>query len=251
MTKDSPGSLSSGEVHLWLVRLEGEERWKRALASVLSPEERKRASRFRYGRDKDAFVIHRGALRRILSLYTPGEPETHTFGYGQWGKPRLEMRAAGDPPVFNISRSGLLGVVALSRGRRIGVDVEQVRPFPDAALLARRFFSKREAAALEEIPAPLRLKAFYDCWTRKEAFVKATGEGLSLPLESFSVSFAPGEPLLLEAEEGSAPLSEWSMSEPALLPFSGYAGALVVEGRGWRLRTREFGYSAEGVSGNH
>lgn len=241
-----PDPLSSGEVHLWLVRLEGEGKWKKALAGILSPEERERASRFRYGRDKDAFVIHHGALRRILSLYTPGKPERHTFGHGRWGKPRLETPGGGDPPAFNISRSGLLGVVALSRGRRIGVDVELVRPFPDAALIARRFFSKREATALEEIPAPLRLRAFYDCWTRKEAFVKATGKGLSLLLDSFSVSCAPGEPAaILDAEVESAPLSEWSMSEPALPAFPGYAGALVVEGGGWRLCTRDFGFTAD------
>ncbi|HCJ09953.1 MAG TPA: hypothetical protein DHW14_02155, partial [Clostridiales bacterium] len=163
------------------------------------------------------------------------------FEYGARGKPTLAGDGVGDSTLtFNVSHSHRLAVYALARGRRVGVDVERIRPGIKHELLAVRFFSPREAAALLAMPDRLRLRAFYACWTRKEAFIKARGEGFALSLRRFSVSVDPGRtPVLDDVEGAPGEVLRWTLCD--LEPGPGYAGALAVEGRSWRLRSRRLG----------
>jgi len=220
---------ASGEVRVWTVQVGGPVADPGA-ASILSPDERARAARFRVERDRDRFVACRLALRRILGRVLRMRPERLDFGYGPNGKPSL----AGTSGVeFNVSHREDLAVIAVTRGRRVGVDVEKLRSVEDSETLSARFFSADEAAALRTISPEARDQAFLACWTRKEAFVKARGDGLSLPLDSFAVSLAPGEPAAILSCAGED-RSAWSMFSWS--PAPDYLAALVVEGSDWRLR---------------
>jgi 4'-phosphopantetheinyl transferase len=150
------------------------------------------------------------------------------FGYNPYGKPALVGEEGEKGLRFNVSHSHGLALYAITRGREIGVDLERIRPFPDLIGLAERFFSPKEVAALRTLPAPMQTEAFLTCWTRKEAYIKAKGEGLSLPLSQFEVSLAPGEPsALLRTQWDALEASRWSLH--ALTPGPGYVAALAVE----------------------
>jgi 4'-phosphopantetheinyl transferase len=158
------------------------------------------------------------------------EPREIQFVAGAQGKPAI----AGGPE-FNLAHSGDVALIALARDRAVGVDVEQVRAMPDADGIAARFFSAGEQAALAALPAAERQAAFFNIWTRKEAFIKATGAGLSFPLDGFTVSLGAGEDdCLLSAAGGPAVAARWRVQ--ALSAPPGYAAAVAAEGRDWRLR---------------
>jgi 4'-phosphopantetheinyl transferase len=172
----------------------GVERLER-LSEMLSPEERARADRFHFRRDRDRFVVRHGMLRSILGAYLHLDPRDLRFSLNQHGKPALTDTGGGLS--FSLSHSNALAVYAIGPGPRLGVDVELLRPMPAQRDVAECFFSSREVAALRSLPAPLQSVAFFTCWTRKEAYVKATGEGLTCPLDQFDVSLAPDEPAAL------------------------------------------------------
>lgn len=204
------------------------------LAGTLSVAERERAERFYFERDKKRSVVNQGVLRIILGRYLDVEPADLQFCYGSHGKPTLAEPFDGEDLRFNSSHSDELLLYAFTRGREIGIDVERVRPLPDYEQIAERFFSSEENAALRTFPSSQKLRAFFDCWTRKEAFLKATGEGLSRSLDQFCVSLDLEEPARLlyvvgEPEEAA----RWSLQ--ALMPAPDYAAALFVEGQGWHL----------------
>ena len=215
------------------------------LRQTLSADESGRAARFHFDRDRDRFTAARALLRAVLALYLRTEPERLRFAYGPRGKPSLAADAAGggDALRFNLAHSHELALVAVARGREVGVDLEHVRADFATAEVAERFFSPREAAALRALPeGGPRVEAFYRCWTRKEAFIKATGEGLSFPLSAFTVSLAPGEPAaLLACDTDGGQTRRWTLVD--LEPGAGYLAAAAVEGRGWRARTFEAGMS--------
>jgi 4'-phosphopantetheinyl transferase len=228
-------TLRGDEVHVWRARLDGPSARTRELLSALSPDERERAWRFHFTKDRDHFVVARGLLRSILGLYLGREPGQLRFGYGPHGKPYLIGENDQDGLRFNLSHSHGLALLVVARARQVGVDVERVRPDIAGDGIAERFFSPQEVARLRALPAALQAEAFFNCWTRKEAYIKARGEGLSLPLDQFDVSLAPGEPAALlatriDAEEAS----RWSLM--ALAPGPGFAAALAAEGSGWRLK---------------
>jgi len=203
-----------------------------SLEAVLSRDERERAGRFCFGRHRDRFVIARSALRRILSVYGAGAPAEIRLRYGPKGKPRL---ASDCGTAFNVSHSKEVAVVAVARGTEVGVDVERMRAMPSGRAIARRFFSAAEAATLERLPAAEFGEAFWRCWTRKEAYVKARGDGLSLPLDSFDVSLeARGRSLLLATRPDAGEAHRWQLLDVRIGP--GYAAALAVGGRVGRLR---------------
>ncbi|HEV3468492.1 MAG TPA: 4'-phosphopantetheinyl transferase superfamily protein [Pyrinomonadaceae bacterium] len=223
-----------GEVHVWRAFLDQKLPHLPRLFGLLSADERERAGRFRSETDRQRFVVRRAALRIILGRCQGFEPRRLRFEYGPHGKPSLAEEFGGDALGFSVSHSRGAAVYAVARGRRVGVDVERVRPLPDAGQVARRFFSPGEAAALGAVAPDERLEAFYNCWTRKEAFVKACGEGLSRPLDTFDVTLAPREAARLLSVEGDARnAAPWSMR--SLTPAPGYRAALVVEGHDWRL----------------
>jgi 4'-phosphopantetheinyl transferase len=236
-----PAELALGEVHVWAACLDEPE--EAALPSWLSGEEEARACRFRFRRDSRRFRVARAVLRGLLGGYLDLDPRELGIAYGPRGKPSV-------PGIhFNVSHSAELALFAFSRDRELGVDLEYERSLPEAGDIAGRYFSPGESAVLHRLPGPERAPAFFRGWTRKEAFIKATGDGLSRPLDSFDVSLAPDEPARLLRVEGDGEASRrWWLED--LRPAPGFAGALAVEGRPsalrcWRLRN--FGEKTDGA----
>ena len=235
-------ALGRGEVHVWWAALDLDTQRVAHLADSLSPDERARAERFHFDRDRVRFIAARGVLRALLGGYLGVSPPALAFEYGPHGKPALAASSTGAPAAalaaevrFNVSHSTGVALYALARGRDVGVDVEGLRGDFATDEIADRFFSPAERMALRALPAEARCAAFFACWTRKEAYIKARGVGLSLALDAFDVSLAPGEPAaLLATRDDPAARDHWSLR--ALDPGPGLAGAVVAEGRDWALR---------------
>lgn len=226
-------SLDAGTVHVWRAPLDPPSGAVERCAALLSPDERARAERFRFERHRRQFTVARGVLRSLLGRCLGADPRGVELRYASHGKPELAGPAAASGIRFNVSHSGEMALYAVSLGREVGVDVEHLHPMDDAEQIAERFFSAAENAAFRALPAEAREEAFFLCWTRKEAYIKAIGEGLSLPLHEFDVSLAPGEPARLLGAVDRAQAARWTLC--GLDPGPGYAGALVVEGDGWEL----------------
>ncbi len=224
-------TASANEVHVWWVELVRPEAEVEDLLNLLSLDEKERAARFRFAEHRDRFTVARGTLRRVLGHYAGIAPESVQFEYGPNGKPSLPDSSLR----FNLSHSGELAMIGVTRDREIGVDVERMRDDKDLLDIAERFFAPRERDALRALPEDERRDGFFRCWTRKEAYLKALGAGLSLNLHGFVVSLAPGEPAaLLESEQGAAEVERWSLV--ALEPHPDYAAAVAVEGACGQLR---------------
>jgi len=199
----------------------------RQLFETLSPDEVKRANRYKFPIHHDRFIISRGTLREILSAYTGNTPAEIQFDYEEHGKPHLKQGLSDLPIQFNISDSHDLAVYAFTLNKAIGVDVEWIRDNVMSAELVERFFAKEESMMLQALPLELRQQAFFNGWARKEAFLKAIGKGLSFPLNQFIVTLAPGEPAeILSIQNDKAAAREWQLFELEVMP--GYVGALVV-----------------------
>lgn len=226
----APLPLPADEVHLWQVDLAAMAPAEDRLLQILSGDERTRAARFHAARDRRTFAVTRGLLRTILASYLNTDAATLAFHYPEKGKPRIADTALE----FNVSHSGDQSLLAFARSRAIGVDVEIIRHDFDCTALAERFFSLRERTAVAALDPQDRFAGFFRCWTRKEAYIKAHGSGLSLPLHEFDVSLAPGDQNALLAVRSGDDASRWSLSEVSVAP--GYAGALCVEGSGWTLK---------------
>jgi len=231
--------LADDEIHVWYAPLEEEPPGTvvSAFVPTLSPDERERANRYRLERLRARFVVGRGILRTILGRYLDRAPAGLGFTYGGRGKPALAP-SEGTDLRFNVSHSGGLAFYAVARGREVGVDVERLRALPRAERIAERFFSAPETAALKALPPERRVEGFFTCWTRKEAYIKARGDGLAHPLDQFAVSLAPGEPARLSAagDGDEREIGQWSLH--GLPPAPGYVAALAARGRGWRLTSR-------------
>jgi 4'-phosphopantetheinyl transferase len=231
---DAPLSLPENEVQLWRADLEAissdESRWQK----ILSPDEATRASRFHFPKDRQHFVAARALLRMILAGYLSSEPGNLKFSYSTNDKPSLSPVYADSRVTFNVSHSGGIALFAFSRRRDIGVDVEQVRRNFDVEAIARRFFSAHEQSQLFDLPPEERVDAFFRCWTRKEAYIKATGDGLSLPLTQFDVCLDSGNiDALVATRPDRSEAERWRLREVSAGP--GYLAALCVRGRDWRL----------------
>jgi len=220
--------LNSDEIHIWHQHLKCPEHVTQAFGALLAPDELARAARFRFASNRDEFIVSRGTLRWLLGRYMNCQPEKLHFTYSQYGRPQLEGSAFGECVEFNISHSGDLAVLAFRRTRRIGIDIEQIRTDFSTAEIAERFFSFAEREALRALPLEHRHVGFFTCWTRKEAFIKALGEGLSHPLDHFDVSLSPGQPAALLATRPDAREARcWSLCDISVP--AGYAGALATE----------------------
>ena len=231
---DAPRTLGVDEVHLWRVDLAATAGAESQWSAILSSEERDRAARFHFPRDRQYFVAARAILRRVLGGYVNVDPETLMFVYSSKEKPALGGAHADTGLHFNISHSGDVALFACTLRRQVGVDVEQIRSQRDTAVIAARFFSPAEQEQLASIPQEERVEAFFRCWTRKEAYIKATGEGLSLPLREFDVSLAPrSQNALLATRTEASEAKRWSLRDITVKP--GYAAALCVVGTGWNL----------------
>ncbi len=212
-------------VDLWIWSLDDPSALAR-VASHLDPEEHARAARFVHQLHRDRFIVGRGRLRETLSSYLGRTPAAIAFEYGENGKPFA--RAAGDLR-FNLSHTEGLAVLGVARGVELGVDVESLRPVERD--LPDHYFSAPEREALAALPEHLWLAGFHRCWTRKEAMVKALGEGLSIPLDSFAVSLAPDAPArLLWRQDDPGAASRWALAH--FDPEADAVGAVAAETRG-------------------
>lgn len=231
-----PLELPDDEVQLWRVDLEAvrvnESRWQ----ELLSDDESARASRFHFLRDRQSFVASRAILRTILASYLAIDPRELSFAYSKKEKPSLGPTYAKSNLQFNVSHSGGVALFAFGLQREIGVDVEHVRRNVEVEAIARRFFSAHEQMQLAALPIEERVEAFYRCWTRKEAYIKATGDGLSLPLSQFDVSLEVEQAnALLATRPDDSEAKRWLLQEVPAAP--GYIAALCVRGHDWKLRS--------------
>lgn len=224
-------TLAAGEVDLWKVELLQPHRVIAHLKNVLSADEIQRATRFKFDRHRRRFVVARAALRTILAGYLKIDSRKIVFAYQAHGKPKISDVQNRHRVTFNLSHSNEIAVWAVTKARAIGVDVEyRDRRLSDADRIARRFFSAREAAQFLQVPVSQKNEAFFNCWTRKEALIKAIGAGLTFPLRSFDVAFLPGEaPALLATRPDPSQASKWSLA--AFVPAERYLGALALEGK--------------------
>jgi len=230
--------LVNHEVHVWRAQLELPPSQVKRLRGILTDDEVDRANRFSFEIDRQRFIAARGTLRSILSRYITIDPGHLRFYYNQYGKPFLDPEFSSYLLNFNLSHSGSMALYAITRNMEIGVDVERVHSDFAYEEIAKRFFSANEVSILRVIPTEKKLEAFYTCWTRKEAYAKAHGKGLSLPLDSFDVSFAPWEPPMLSiTKDEPQDRSLWTLLD--LKPGLGYVGALAVKGIGCRFRYLE------------
>jgi 4'-phosphopantetheinyl transferase len=227
--------LSRENVHVWQAALDYCPLFLRELEQTLSPDEKARAARFYFERDRDRFIAGRGLLRMILSRYLKVDPCALQFAYGPYGKPELLQPSLGDPVRFNLSHASGLALFAVTRSRRIGIDVEQLRQVQDLPALIESSFSKREQLALRGRSTSEMHEAFLRAWVRKEAYVKATGEGLNQPLNQVEVTLEPAQnnhPL--EIVDGKQETPHWLLRD--LVPTRGFVAAIAVEGVGWDLQ---------------
>lgn len=226
--------LGNNEVHVWRAALDHSSSQIDSLLYTLAEDERARAEQFYFQIDRERFIVAHGVLRKILGFYLNRPAQTVSFCYGSHAKPALVWKSDGNPIHFNMSHSYDVALYALTRGREVGIDLEFIRDNLEVDQLAERFFSQSEVATLRALPVRLRNYAFFLCWTRKEAYIKARGEGLSLPLDQFDVSLIPGVPAaLLRTQADPDEALRWSLQELSIGP--GYVSALAVGGRGCSL----------------
>ena len=220
-------SLSEAEVQVWGFHLDLPSPWLTRLHCLLSAEERARAAGFHFTRHRDRFIAGRGTTRLLLGRYLEMSPERVTFVYGPQGKPALDGPGPGRRFHFNLAHSDALGVLAVSRHGPLGIDIEELRPLEDMDELVIRFFSPRERAMFQKLPRSQKPAGFFNLWTRKEAWLKATGEGIAQLLSRVEVSFLPSEPpRLLSVPPGSELFGHWILH--GLTPARGYVAALAV-----------------------
>jgi 4'-phosphopantetheinyl transferase len=219
--------LGPHDVHLWIAAIPDCLPALDDYQRVLAEEERERAGRFHFDRDRRRYAITRGILRKLIGRYT-GRTDV-ILACNRYGKPALDDRTSALR--FNVAHSRDLALFGFTLQHEIGVDVEWIRPDFATTDVAERFFAPDEAIALEALPQPMRVQAFFNCWTRKEAYLKARGMGLSLGLHSFAVTLRPAEPAALVRvnDDPNAP-QRWTMAD--LATTEGYAAAVAVEALG-------------------
>lgn len=230
--------LTSSDVHVWCANLDQSAARVHQLAETLSADEQVRAERFYFEQDRKRFIVGRGLLREILSCYLGITAKELQFCYGWRGKPALAEKFGDSKLCFNLSHSQGLALYAVTCDRPIGIDVEYLRPIAEVEQIAVSFFSASENAVLHNLPLSQKQLAFFSCWTRKEAYIKAVGDGLAIPLNQFDVSLTPGEPARLLSIKGDrAAAHEWSLQD--LFPAPDYVAAIAVKGHNWNLKNYE------------
>lgn len=216
-------SLTTGTVHVWRISLNQDDEKLERFRKTLEPDEIYRAGRFHFERDRRHFIVARGFLRSVVARYLDAQPEALRFSYGAYGKPAL---ASEHVLHFNLSHSHEVALLAVALDAELGVDVEHVRADFASEDIARRFFSHAEVEAFNSLPKEEQVAAFFRCWTRKEAYIKAIGKGMSQALDEFDVTLTPGlGAALLRAKDDDA--SRWLLRD--IDAGEGYAGALAVE----------------------
>ena len=228
-------TFEPGIIHVWRGSLDQGQATYRRFESLLANDERARAARFHFPCDRVRFVVGRGMLRSLLAGYVGVDGAQLQFRYGRERKPAL----VGEGPYFNLAHSGATALFAFSPSFDVGVDVELVGSELEGDRIAERFFSPAEIEALQAVPDEDRSVAFLACWTRKEAFLKARGDGLTLALDSFDVSLAPNEPAaLLRTGWSAKECSRWQLMDLSDRE-QGQVAALAAPATGWRCVRHE------------
>lgn len=232
-----PGPLPYPEfgVDVWIISLPACFSSAESFRLVLDPNEHSRAERFRQPEDRSRFIAVHGALRMILTSYADVDPGRLRFVFGRHGKPALDPKLDSPDIRFNLSHSGDKAAIAVALGREVGIDIERIEPKRTDTAIAERFFSPHELAVLRNLSESEREVGFFACWTRKEAYIKGRGEGLSIPLCDFDVSLVPGEPAaLLSSRIDPSDVGRWHLEEVPV--EEGYAAAFAVNCSGAPLR---------------
>ncbi len=226
--------LEGSDIHLWWSKFAAESAGDDKFWALLSGAEHERADRFRFAVHRKRFVICRGMLRKLLSAYKGIPPDSLQFSYNRYGKPELQTPVAAEPLHFNVSHSDQTIVIALTRAAPLGVDVEYMRRKTDYRNIAKRFFATAEWEDLCNVPQALRRRAFYNCWTRKEAYIKALGSGLSTSLNSFVVTLRPEHaPRVVLVDGDPRQAKDWSLYH--FNPDPDTVGALAIKHPNCRL----------------
>jgi 4'-phosphopantetheinyl transferase len=228
-------ALPPDELHVWVASLNRPQTQLNQFWQHLAEDEQARANRFYFDHDRAHYIVARGLLRQLLGSYLQLPAAQIGFAYGEHGKPELGAEQTVSGLRFNISHAQGVALLAFAPHREVGVDIEQVRPLDDGEQIAERFFSTNEVAVFTAVPAAQKPQAYFNCWTRKESFIKVIGEGLSCPLDSCDVTLKPGESAeLLQVKGSREAAARWKLEN--LEPAAGYAGAVIAEGREWQLR---------------
>ena len=223
-------NLRADEVHVWFADLN--QHPADNLKLLLAPDEAARADRFHFDKDRNHYVVAHAILRKLLAAYLNRPAHEVRLAYAEKGKPSLAEQGLLK---FNLAHSHGKAVYGFASARELGIDLEFIREEFAGEDIAERFFSRVEIASLRNVPAGFMKQAFFNCWTRKEAYIKARGEGLSMPLDVFDVSLEPGEPaVFLRNHKEPGEVERWSMQD--LSAPEGYVAALVVEGHSWELK---------------
>ncbi|MGB7292541.1 MAG: 4'-phosphopantetheinyl transferase superfamily protein [Thermodesulfobacteriota bacterium] len=228
-------TLGQHEIHVWSADLNVSQQLLKALENTLEVKEMDRANRFHFEKDRRHFIAARGILRVILGRYLKLKPDSLKFIYTPHGKPKIPNELDQNYLKFNLSHSHGHALYAITSGREIGIDIERVRANLSVEKIAKRFFSPLEFKMLNALPPSERIEGFFNCWTRKEAYIKAIGEGLSIPLNQFDVTLNPSDQAKIVSIRGDSTLaSNWSLYP--LTPAPGYVGALAVEGKNLTIK---------------
>lgn len=227
-TLRKPIVILENDVHIWLVNIQKEMPNLGYLSGILSYEELDRAGRFVFDKDRHCYIISHGILRLILSRYIRINAKDIKFSTQKKGKPILDHPEFNNY-MFNLSHANNYVIYGITRNKEVGIDIEYMRLFTDCDILVNNFFSKKEINEYFNLPESIRKKAFFTCWTRKEAFVKAIGDGLYFPLNSFSVSPNPNVESEIEIHDYGLIKNKWSLQD-IKIEDSNYVSAIVIEG---------------------
>jgi len=232
--------ITAGEVHVWRAELDVSSTALAGLEATLTEAELDQARRYRLDHLGRRFIASRAVLKDVLARYLAVGPAAVEFTYGRWGKPALGAQSGAPDIRFNLTHSEGMALVAVALGRETGVDLERLKPEMATEAIADRFFSPEEAAEIRTFSGEAHTKVFFACWTRKEAYLKAKGEGLSFKLDRFRVSVLPGAPAaLLSSCDNSAEPERWAMTE--LEPGPGFVASMVVEAPLGKLKLWRWG----------
>ncbi|MEQ9620111.1 MAG: 4'-phosphopantetheinyl transferase superfamily protein [Deltaproteobacteria bacterium] len=236
--KNHPAHFISDEteVHLWICRFQSEANaTEECYEEIISADERKRADRFRFNEERSKFIQARGVLRTVLGKYLNLRPNELVFDYNKYGKPGLQARINPRNVKFNLSHSRSLAIYAVTKDREVGVDVEYLRDVKRADKIIERFFSQHEREFYGSRPSAIKKLAFFQLWTRKEAYTKAMGAGISLPRDDYTLSLIPGDS---SYRNNRSPVTgnnrKWSLYDIEI--DENYKAALAVEGEGHDIR---------------
>ncbi len=222
--------ISPDEIHVWRINFENINCDLTGHSKIISPEEKYRADKFHFEKDKTRFIIRHSILRSVLGRYLLRKPESIQFEYNTHGKPALKGNLYNTGIQFNLSHSNNLALIAIVLNREIGIDIEHINANIDYENIAIQYFSENEISELRSLPSQQQLIAFYNCWTRKEAYIKALGQGLAIPLSTFDVTLTPNKPAaLLKTIHQSLPHNCHSIAN--IRPHLDYIAAAVVPGQ--------------------